>query len=107
MKHIFVINPAAGRHNRQAELAGLCRQVAMGRDLEYEILVTERPGHGVELVRRACLQAGGAHLRLYAVGGDGTLNEIARGALGMWNVAIGHFPVGTGNDFIKTFAAAP
>lgn len=103
MKHIFVINPAAGSHNRQAELAGLCRQVAMGRDLEYEILVTERPGHGVELVRRACLQVGGAHLRLYAVGGDGTLNEIARGALGMWNVAIGHFPVGTGNDFIKTF----
>ena len=51
MKHIFVINPAAGSHNRQAELAGLCRTVAMGRDLEYEILVTERPGHGVELVR--------------------------------------------------------
>ena len=75
----------------------------MGRDLEYEDLGDGAAGPWVELVRRACLQAGGAHLRLYAVGGDGTLNEIARGALGMWNVAIGHFPVGTGNDFIKTF----
>ena len=30
--------------------------------LEYEILVTEHPGHGVELVRKACLQGGGQHL---------------------------------------------
>lgn len=105
MKHLFLINPAAGSRNRQAELAGICRQVALDQNLEYEILVTEYPGHGVELVHKACQQAGGSHLRIYACGGDGTLNEAARGAYGMWNVAVGHYPVGTGNDFIKIFGA--
>lgn len=103
MKHLFLINPAAGSRNRQAELAGICRQVALDKSLEYEILVTEYPGHGVELVHKACQQAGGSHLRIYACGGDGTLNEAARGAYGMWNVAVGHYPVGTGNDFVKVF----
>ena len=103
MKHIFLINPAAGSRGRQAELAGVCRKAALEQNLEYEILVTEHPGHGVELVRKACLQGGGQHLRFYACGGDGTLNEAARGAFGMWNVAVGHFPAGTGNDFIKAF----
>ena len=103
MKHIFLINPAAGSRGRQAELAGVCRKAALEQNLEYEILVTEHPGHGVELVRKACLQGGGQHLRFYACGGDGTLNEAARGAFGMWNVAVGHFPAGTGNDFIKVF----
>lgn len=103
MRHVFLINPAAGRHNRQAELAGLCRQVALEQGLDYEILVTEYPGHGVQLIGRACDQAGGQRLRIYACGGDGTLNEVLRGAVGRWNVAIAHLPVGTGNDFLKVF----
>ena len=103
MKPIFLVNPAGGSRGRQAELAGVCRKAALEQNLEYEILVTEHPGHGVELVRKACLQGGGEHRRFYAGGGDGPLNEVARGALGMWNGAVGHFPAGTGNDFIKVF----
>ena len=47
--------------------------------------------------------ADGAELRVYACGGDGTLNECVNGAAGLSNVAVTHFPCGTGNDFIKMF----
>ena len=42
-------------------------------------------------------------LYVYACGGDGTLNECANGAAKRANTAITHYPIGTGNDFIKTF----
>ena len=35
MKHIFLINPAAGSRGRQAELAGVCRKAALEQNLEY------------------------------------------------------------------------
>lgn len=105
VKHIFLINPAAGRGRSQARLAALCRETAEERRLDYEILVTEYPGHGVELVKKAISQSGGRRVRVYACGGDGTLNEAARGAFGAWNAAVTHYPAGTGNDFIKAFGA--
>lgn len=103
VKHIFLINPAAGRGKNQARLAALCRETAEERRLDYEILVTEYPGHGVKLVKKAVGQSGGRRARIYACGGDGTLNEAARGAFGAWNAAVTHYPTGTGNDFIKAF----
>ncbi len=47
--------------------------------------------------------ADGAELRVYACGGDGTLNECVNGAAGLPNTAVTHFPCGTGNDFIRMF----
>lgn len=105
LKHIFLINPAAGRGKSQARLAALCRETAEERRLDYEILVTEYPGHGVELAKKAVSQSGGRRARVYACGGDGTLNEAARGVFGAWNAAVTHYPAGTGNDFIKAFGA--
>lgn len=102
-KHIFLVNPAAGRGNKQAALAAMCREVAMKYELDYEILVTEYPGHGIQLVRKAIEQSGGRRVRIYACGGDGTLNEAAQGAFGAWNATITQFPLGTGNDFVKMF----
>ncbi len=43
-------------------------------------------------------------VRLYACGGDGTLNEVVNGAAGHANAAVTHFPGGSGNDFIKIFS---
>lgn len=43
-------------------------------------------------------------MRLYACGGDGTLNEVVNGAVGFPNAAVTHFPCGSGNDAIKVFS---
>jgi diacylglycerol kinase (ATP) len=60
---------------------------------------TDRPGHGVELAARA-VQAGARCV--VAVGGDGTVHEVANGLLqGGGPATLGVVPIGTGNDFAK------
>ncbi|MDD6876354.1 MAG: diacylglycerol kinase family lipid kinase [Clostridiaceae bacterium] len=101
MKHIFLINPAAGlqdsteriRRDAAAEMKGF----------DYEILVTKGPGDATETVRRIAGEAGGEICRFYACGGDGTLSEVVNGAVGCENAEIACLPYGTGNDFIKIF----
>ena len=60
---------------------------------------TERPGHGVELAAAAA-RAGAKHV--VAVGGDGTVHEVANGLLRAGSdAALGVVPAGSGNDFAK------
>jgi YegS/Rv2252/BmrU family lipid kinase len=64
---------------------------------DYAVYLTREPGHATELAREAV--AGGADVVL-AVGGDGTVNEVARGMLGS-RAALGIVPVGSGNGFAR------
>lgn len=61
----------------------------------YEILRTERPGHATEMARAAMSRI------VVAVGGDGTINEVANGLVGADKV-LGIIPAGSGNDFVKS-----
>ncbi len=103
MKHIFIINPAAGKSDSTAPVAANIRRTCVERGLDYEILTTEYPRHAIELVKKKAVEYAGQTMRFYACGGDGTLNEVAAGAAGLANVSITHFPCGSGNDFIKLF----
>ena len=67
----------------------------------YEIAVSGAPGECEKLTRKAALT--GEEYRVYACGGDGTLNEVVQGAAGFSNVAITAFSGGSGNDFTKLF----
>ena len=101
MKHLFIINPAAGSRNRaeqyQAEIHAACH----ARNLDYRIALSQGPGDCTRLALEAAQS--GEEYRIYACGGDGTLNEVAIGAAGYPNVAITVFAGGSGNDFIKLF----
>jgi len=60
---------------------------------------TEGPGHGTELAARAA-RAGVE--RVVAIGGDGTVHDVANGLLRHGgDVQLGVVPIGTGNDFAK------
>ena len=101
MKHLFLINPAAGK---RGSTDALCRQIvdtftALG--LAYEIFLAAAP-RDCEARARAAAESG-EPVRLYACGGDGTLNEVVNGAAGYDNAAVTNVPKGTGNDFIKLF----
>ncbi len=74
--------------------------------MEYEIATTCGKGDATEITRRAAESYDG-HLRVYACGGDGTLNEVINGAALHENTAVCAIPVGSGNDFIKTFDGIP
>ena len=102
MKHLFLINPAAGKHDRTGWYHAAIQSAFVGRDDPYEIAVSRAPGHCTAMTREAA--ASGEELRVYACGGDGTLNEVVNGAAGFSTVAVTHFPGGSGNDFIKIFS---
>ena len=100
MKHLFIINPAAGSRDRTAEYTAQIHRLCQG--LDYEIAVSQAPGECRRLAREAAET--GENVRIYACGGDGTLNEIASGAAGFPNAAVTAFSGGSGNDFVRLFS---
>ena len=102
MKHLFIINPAAGNRDRTKQCSQQIRQVMEARGLSYEIVVSKAPGHCRELANQAART--GEEYRIYACGGDGTLNEVASGVVGYPNVAISVLTGGSGNDFVRLFS---
>ena len=101
MKHLFIINPAAGKCDRTVTLKHQAEAVFGSRGLDYAIQVSKAPGDCTRLARKAAQE--GDDLRIYACGGDGTLNEVINGMAGFDNVSVTHCPSGSGNDFVKIF----
>ena len=101
MTHLFIINPAAGSRDRTKKYTAMIREECEKRGLTYRIEVSKCPGDCTRLAREAAQT--GEEYRLYACGGDGTLNEVAAGAAGFDNVAVTVFSGGSGNDFVKIF----
>ena len=101
MTHLFIINPAAGSRDRTESYREKIRAVCESRGLPYRIQISQAPGDCRRLTRAAA-ETGGEY-RIYACGGDGTLNEVADGAAGFPNVAVTVFSGGSGNDFVKLF----
>ena len=102
MKHIFIINPAAGKYDHSQQFRKQIEEACGARGLAYEICVSQKPGDCRDIARKAA--ESGEEVRLYACGGDGTLNEVVNGVVGFPNAAITHFPGGSGNDAIKIFS---
>ncbi|HYL20790.1 MAG TPA: diacylglycerol kinase family protein [Gemmatimonadales bacterium] len=93
-----VLNPAAGRGAAARALDPIAREFRR-QGWAIEVARTERPGHGTELAGRAA--EAGAHC-VVAVGGDGTVHEVANGLLEHGgDTALGVVPIGSGNDFAK------
>ena len=101
MKTVFIVNPASGNGTTGKlwdELSGRMR----GLGLEHDALMTHAPGDATELTARAILE--GAET-IVAVGGDGTINEVANGFFTGADgpaAALALLPMGTGGDFRRT-----
>ena len=102
MKHLFIINPAAGSHNQTESYRKKIAEACEARGLEYSIRVSGAPGRCCKIAREAA--ESGENWRIYACGGDGTLNEVVNGAAGYDNVAVTVFSGGSGNDFARMFS---
>ena len=97
MRHLFIINPAAGKKGTTAQLERLLDKLSF----PHEVVYTEKEGDARRFAEEAAQS--GQPVRIYACGGDGTLNEVVNGAAGHPQVAVTNVPKGTGNDFLKIF----
>ena len=101
MKHIFIINPAAGKKDSRQRVYTMAEALKRNHNLDVECMLTKSRGHATALTR--AIAETGDYVRFYACGGDGTVNEIANGIAGFPNAAMTCIPIGTGNDFLKNF----
>ena len=101
MKYCYIINPVAGQRESVAKHITAIEDSFVKNGLPYEIAITEQAGHATEIAKRMIKE--NHRVRICAIGGDGTLNEVACGAIGCDNVEIACFPSGSGNDLIKNY----
>jgi diacylglycerol kinase (ATP) len=96
-----IVNPVAGAYSTRRKwpiISRLLKRIGLSFDFEY----TEGVGHAIELARAA---ASDGYRCLVAVGGDGTVNEVANGLLhatGAAKTALGVVSTGTGSDFVRS-----
>lgn len=101
MRHVFILNPAAGKNKKALNILPRIKTVCRKHDLEYTVYTTEYPHHATEIAKSEA-QKGDA-VRLYACGGDGTLLEVATGIGDAANAELVCVPCGSANDFIRFF----
>lgn len=130
MKHIFIINPAAGKGRAQKLYLPMLEKLTKLGHINHEIHCAKPGGGTARLVAALCRQNGLSQLspiedprvqassgcapaqaqrscedslRFYACGGDGTLHEVINGIFGFEHVQAAVIPSGTGNDFVRNF----
>ena len=102
LKHLFIVNPVAGR-GIALKMVEVIENIFLDlkekyKDLDYEIVYTKEIGHATDIAKAYSSKD---DYRIYAVGGDGTLNEVLNGMIGSGS-SLGCIPGGSGNDFIKS-----
>ncbi|GAB3812626.1 hypothetical protein GCM10028895_03840 [Pontibacter rugosus] len=92
----FIINPTSGPKSR-VDVAARIAILLDHEKYKHDIVYTTHAGHAPELAREAA--EAGCEV-VVAVGGDGTVNEVARGLLNT-NTALGILPKGSGNGLAR------
>lgn len=97
MKNIaFIVNPISGTKAKN-RVGKLIRELLDLQQFSPTVVVTEYAGHATQLAQHFALEG---YYAVVAVGGDGTVNEVASGLIGS-NTALGIVPNGSGNGFAR------
>ena len=104
MKHLFIINPCAGKEDSTSAITQRVEAYASSHpDFDYQIYVTQSQGDATRWVSQWCNEHPAQEARFYACGGDGTLNEVVSGAIGRTSIQVSCYASGSGNDYIKYY----
>ncbi|MEJ1973851.1 MAG: diacylglycerol kinase family protein [Lacunisphaera sp.] len=93
MKARFIFNPHSGSNRRNPHLRDRATEFIEKHGWDALVQSTERPRHATELARRAVDEGCGL---VVAIGGDGTMNEVASALVGT-SACFGLIPCGSGN----------
>lgn len=98
-RYKIIANPTAGHGNGERAIPKIEQELTQ-LGLDFDLIRTEQPGHGIELAKQAALDGYDA---VVAAGGDGTVNEVLNGLMEAQRsgkrAALGVLAIGRGNDF--------
>ncbi|EOC99787.1 diacylglycerol/lipid kinase family protein [Caldisalinibacter kiritimatiensis] len=95
---LFIINPIAGG-DRAKNIHPLIEEIMENTNITYKIVYTK--GHN-DATRIAYDAIKKGYKTIVAVGGDGTINEVAKGIIKAGKGTLGIIPGGTGNDLVRS-----
>ena len=95
MNYIFIINPYSGNRKKAKSITKIISDNIAG---SYKIVYTEYSGHATELAKSFAKDNINT---VVAVGGDGTINEVARSLVNT-DASLGIIPSGSGNGFARS-----
>jgi YegS/Rv2252/BmrU family lipid kinase len=96
-KHItFIVNPISGGHQKD-DILKMITELTDREQFDLDIRMTEYAGHAAEIATKSAQE--GVDI-VVAVGGDGTVNEVAR-SLTHTQTALGIVPCGSGNGLAR------
>lgn len=103
-KWFVVVNPAGGAGRVTTVWPQLHKRLKAEK-IHFHYEKTAQKGHAIQLIQHAVEEG---YQNILAVGGDGTMNEVVNGIFLAGrelhkNTTFALFPVGTGNDWIKTW----
>lgn len=91
----FIINPISGKENKDSVL-GKIQKFSPFLEFKFDTFFTKEAGHAIELAN----DLAGKYDGIIAVGGDGTVNEIAQSLMGS-ETPLGILPSGSGNGLAR------
>ena len=101
MKHHFVINPVAGQRDSYDDIVENLSSCFSNKN-DYVVYTTKRPNDAYDYVKKT-LETATEDIVFYACGGDGTVYEVVNALSLFDNGKLGVLPVGSCNDFLKSF----
>ncbi len=101
MKHLFLINPNAGKGKAFETVMPKIKEATAERNMDYKVYVSKSSQDTHDYCKK--IGESGEKTRIYACGGDGTIYDIVNAIYGYNNVEFAAVPLGSGNDFIRLF----
>ena len=94
---LFILNPVAGG-GKAKDLIPVIEEYMETSQRSYKMILTTKPKEAIDLARDNVDN----YDIIVAVGGDGTVNEVAKGIISTGKGTLGIVPGGTGNDMVKS-----
>lgn len=100
----LIVNPNSGARNFSKNWNRI-QQILKNKEVDFSFSLTQHSKHEISLVQES-LKRG--FRKIISVGGDGTLHHVVNGIMTQRyiktsDIKLGVIPLGTGNDWIKTY----
>lgn len=103
MRHIFIINPVAGKSDITKKLRDEIIYECEEHNIDPLIFISEYAGYEKEMTEKMCSLFANEEIRIYSCGGSGTLAHVLSGVLDFKTTEVACYPCGLTNDLLKCY----